>query len=146
MQRRNNYNPKRRLRTMAWNGAHGVRLAELAAQVCYGGNPEHKRSPGDFGLTPPALPRRGKTLCDDVNIFRRTEALSLLRDGLRCGLVDARWDGSGWPQLVWAVTADGQPLEAQREADGRYHGYPMPEADPLRTAVVEYWKTRCLTG
>jgi hypothetical protein len=26
----------------------------LASRVSYGSNPEHKRHPGDFGLTPPA--------------------------------------------------------------------------------------------
>lgn len=33
---------------------------------------------------------------------------------------------NGWPQIVWAVTDRGQPLEAQREGDAIYHGYPMP--------------------
>ena len=28
--------------------------SELAEKVSYGGNPEHKMNPGDFGLTPPA--------------------------------------------------------------------------------------------
>jgi len=55
--------------------------------VTYGGNPEHKRNPGDFGLTPAASPRRDKTLCDGVNIFQRAVALKLLREGVRRGLV-----------------------------------------------------------
>lgn len=37
-------------------------LAKLASQVKYGGNPEHKRNPGNFGLTPPSGPRPGKSL------------------------------------------------------------------------------------
>ena len=32
------------------------RLADLSERVSYGGNPEHKKNPGDFGLTPPASP------------------------------------------------------------------------------------------
>ena len=46
---------------------------------------------------------------------------------------------NGWPQNVWAVTEKGEPLEAQRESDGIYHGYPMPEADPFREEVLERW-------
>jgi hypothetical protein len=53
--------------------------ARLADAVQYGGNPEHKRNPGDFGLTPPASPRPDKTLCDTVELFERSEALRLLR-------------------------------------------------------------------
>ena len=95
----------------------------MADQARYGGNPEHKRTPGDFGLTPPSLPRQGKTLCDSVRIFARDAAASLLKEGLRRGLVSVQERG-GWPQNVWAVTPDGVPLEAQREGDGIYHGYP----------------------
>ena len=51
-------------------------------RVKYGGNPEHKRNPGDFGLTPPSQPRADKTLCDEVAVFKRTTALRLLRKGI----------------------------------------------------------------
>ncbi len=46
---------------------------------------------------------------------------------------------NGWPQNVWAVTGKGEPLEAQLEGDGVYHGYPMPEADPFRDKILERW-------
>ena len=133
------FNPKRRIMPEAMVRDRAELLAGLAARVGYGGNPEHKRDPGDFGLTPPAFPRRGKSLCDDAGLFRRSDALALVRVGLRMGLVDARWDGQGWPQLVWAVLRD-MPLEAQREAEGCYHGYPMPQKDPLREFVLERWR------
>jgi hypothetical protein len=48
-------NPKRRLRAAA--GADEARQATLRAlseRALYRGNPDHKRSPGDFGLTPPS--------------------------------------------------------------------------------------------
>jgi hypothetical protein len=141
MQRHLRYNPKRGVAAPEASPQRRAVLAQLAREVRYGGNPEHKRNPGDFGLTPPAEPRRGKTLCDDAKIFRRSEALLLLREGLRRGLVDARWTGEGWPKLVWAVDANGTPLEAQREADGTYHGYPMPKGDPLRSTVTALWAT-----
>jgi hypothetical protein len=51
----------------------------LWRSVTYGGNPEHKRNPGDFGLTPPAQGRKDKTLCDTVEVFERQNALEHLR-------------------------------------------------------------------
>lgn len=78
----------------------------------------------------------GKTLCDAVGIFSSTEALELLRDGFRRKLV-SRQQRDGWPQNVWAVTAAGEPLEAQLEGNGIYHGYPMPDNDPLREVILE---------
>ena len=67
--------------------------------------------------------------------------MSLLQAGIRCGLVsELRY--TGYPQNVWAVSAEGVPLEAQLEnsANGTYHGYPMPEADPFRDIVAARWK------
>ena len=104
----------------------------------YAGNPEHKRRPGDFGLDPPSSPRPGKTLCDSVQIFTRSEALQLLREGIEKGTFSEQ-TRDGWPQNVWAVTQDGYPLEAQLEGQGSYHGYPMPESDPFRDKVLERW-------
>src|SRR5581483_8636497 len=82
---RNSFNPKRALHDpAALSPAQVERWAEAAH---YSGNPEHKRNPGDFGLTPPAAARMGKTLCDKAGIFSRSTALELLRDGFRRGLV-----------------------------------------------------------
>jgi hypothetical protein len=75
--RYNQFNPKRRPLTPDANEL--ARLSALAKVVTYGGNPEHKRNPGDFGLTPPSDPRRAKSLCDAANIFSRTVAHSLLQ-------------------------------------------------------------------
>jgi hypothetical protein len=117
-------------------------LERLASTVRYGGNPEHKQNPGNFGLQPPACPRRHKTLCDKAGIFNRELALSLLQAGIRCGLVSELRD-TGYPQNVWAVSAEGVPLEAQLEnaGNGTYHGYPMPAEDPFRDIVAAKWKT-----
>ena len=114
--------------------------SDLAGRVRYGGNPEHKMNPGDFGLTPPNDPRLGKSLCDNVDIFSRKKALEHLKLGLRKGLISDRFIGE-WPKNIWSVTDKDQPLEAQLEnqADGTYHGYPMPEGDPLAAEVVERW-------
>jgi hypothetical protein len=112
----------------------------LAGRVGYGGNPEHKRYPGDFDLIPPSAPRADKTLCDAVNITTRAAALAALREGVRRGLVSRARRGD-FPQNVWSVTADGIPLEAQLEnrETGTYHGYPLPEHDEFRATVLRAW-------
>jgi hypothetical protein len=138
--RRRTYNPKRKL-AVEGTASLTARFDELS----YGGNPGHKRNPGDFGLTPPSAPRPKKSLCDDAGISRRREALDLLRAGARAGLVSQRKSVAGsWPQNIWAVTDDNIPLEAQLENPelGVYHGYPMPPEDPFREQVLRYWKCR----
>jgi hypothetical protein len=137
--RYNQFNPKRRPLTPDANEL--ARLSALAEVVTYGGNPEHKRNPGDFGLTPPSDPRRSKSLCDAANIFSRTVAHSLLQKGLQKGLVSDR-NVDGWPKNIWAVTESGIPLEAQLENPVlcSYHGYPMPDSDPLASEVVKRWR------
>jgi hypothetical protein len=139
MQRRNNqFNPKRRLREHT--EVDLAVCAELASKVSYGGNPEHKKNPGDFGLIPPSGPRAGKSLCDIAQIVSRKEALEYLKQGLTKGLISDRHKGQ-WPQNVWAVTGDGIPLEAQLEnpESGSYHGYPMPPSDPMAEEVLQRW-------
>ena len=132
------FNTKRRF--LQISSEDSMRLSELAKTVMYGGNPEHKKDPGDFGLTPPSGPRLGKSLCDVAGIFHRSVACDLLKAGLRKGLVSDR-DTNGWPKNIWAVSKSGVPLEAQLENQilGIYHGYPMPESDPLASEVVKRW-------
>ncbi len=134
--KRNVYNPKRSIDDVP----DKAKLETMANQVQYGGNPEHKRNPGDFGLTPPGSPRPDKTLCDGANILTRDLALSLLKSGIRRGLVSMQLR-RGFPQNVWAVTEQGVPLEAQLENSdsGTYHGYPMADADPFREIVLARW-------
>ena len=117
-----------------------ARLSKLADVVGYGGNPEHKRTPGDFGLTPPAQPRADKTLCEGANVVTKSEAERLLKEGVRRGLVSVQKRGQ-FPQNIWAVTHSGYPLEAQLENQqlGIYHGYPVPHTDPFGEVIVEYW-------
>jgi hypothetical protein len=135
--KRATFNPKRRVA----DNPVMVELERIEAAVRYGGNPEHKRNPGNFGLNPPASPRPHKTLCDEAGIFDRETALRLLKQGIRSGLVSAA-RGGNYPQNVWAVSQEGIPLEAQLEnaGNGTYHGYPMPEEDPFRDVVMAKWK------
>jgi hypothetical protein len=76
-------------------------------------------------------------------VFSVAQALAVLREGIRRGLVSEQ-QRNGFPQNVWAVTPDGIPLEAQLEnsESGIYHGYPIPENDPFRDAVLARWNAR----
>ncbi|MBF0438321.1 MAG: hypothetical protein HQL93_04280 [Magnetococcales bacterium] len=136
----NSFNLKRQIRQAPRNNNEEELLNDLAGRVGYGGNPEHKRNPGDFALTPSSSPRPDKTLCDDAAIFSRSEAVALLQKGVRKGLISIR-EKNGWPQNIWAVSVQGGPLEAQLEnaERGVYHGYPMPQADPFRQDVLNRW-------
>lgn len=133
------FNSKRKIKKLT--DVELQHCSELAEKVSYGGNPEHKMNPGDFGLIPPSGPRPGKSLCDSVKIFSKKTALEYLRAGLRQGLISERCNGE-WPQNIWSVTNKGVALEAQLENPeiGTYHGYPMPESDPLAAEITKLWK------
>ena len=135
--KRKSYNPKHSFAAVP----QPSEVDRWVNSVNYGGNPEHKRNPGDYGLTPPSSPRPDKTLCDLAGIFKREQAIRLLQEGIRRGLVSQQ-NRSGYPQNVWAVTEDDIALEAQLEnaGNGTYHGYPLPEDDPFREKVIEKWK------
>ncbi|MCB1130054.1 MAG: hypothetical protein KDN05_02930 [Verrucomicrobiae bacterium] len=136
--RRKSFNFKRRFATTP---PDAEALVRLAGRLDYGGNPAHKRNPGDFGLTPPAQPRDDKSHCDTVLIFNRSEALRLLKKGVEKGMI-SEWDGTGFPKNIWSMTSSGYPLEAQLENSGKgtYHGYPLDENDDFRDAVIAKWK------
>jgi hypothetical protein len=137
---RERFNPKREI---ADPSPPATELNALGARIGYGGNPEHKRNRGDFGLVPPSAPRPDKTLCDATGIFTQAAALAALREGLRRGLL-SRAHRNSFPQNIWSMTADGILLEFQLENRemGTYHGYPMPENDPFREAVLKVWRFR----
>jgi hypothetical protein len=112
----------------------------LALRARYGGNPEHKKNPGDFGLSPPSYPRKCKSLCDNAKIVSKDEALRLLKEGFKRGLISVQKKNE-WPQNVWAISDRNIPLEAQLENNqlGIYHGYPMPASDPFSEEVRRKW-------
>ena len=143
MRPRRTVNPKRKLRPVPAAAQTVEQLKALSKAASYGGNPEHKRNPGDFALSPPAMPRQGKSLCDDAQIFNRAEALRLVKKGLERGIVSVQ-ERNGWPQNVWAVAENGVPVEAMLEnaETGAYHGYPMLPIDPLIENVVARWKAQ----
>ena len=140
MKKRTSFNSKRRFYDVRAKWKYQGTLEELADRATYGGNPEHKRKPGNFNLSPPSRPRPDKTLCDTVSIFDRNVAEELLKSGMRRGMISEQ-ERDGWPQNVWVVTERGNVLEAQLENQetGAYHGYPLQESDPFREAVLTKW-------
>ncbi|KMO16112.1 hypothetical protein [Methylobacterium platani] len=141
-QRTTKFSPNRKIVSEPPPEADRIRLAN---EIGYGGNPEHKRHAGDFDLNPPAQPRLGKTLCDDANIHARAQAIELLREGARRGLISVQAGAGGrFPKMIWAVTEGGVAMEAQIENPemGIYHGYPMPKHDPLEQEVHRLWIER----
>lgn len=114
-------NPKRRI-------AQHVpieRREMMISQATYSGSPQHKRNPGDFGLTPPAQPRPGASLCDEAGIESKRQAIDLLKRGIDAGMVSETLGAGGrWPKHIWAVSKSGIPFEAQlgNPESGTYHG------------------------
>jgi hypothetical protein len=55
-------------------------------------------------------------------------------------MVSKRFVGE-WPQYVWYVTGDGEPLEAKLSnfEQGVYHGYPLQRNDKFRDVVLKRW-------
>jgi hypothetical protein len=134
-------NPKRRIVPFAEQPAE--QRADLATRIRYGGNPEHKMNPNDYGLTPQASPRPGKSLCDGSGPFSKAAAETLLRMGASKGMVSVQ-RRSGWPQNIWAISAAGVAFEAQLEnaVQGVYHGYPMALEDDFRKLILTEWNRR----
>ena len=141
MNRRAGYNPKRKLAPM---DAETARLIEeRLGRMVYTGNPEHKKYPNDYGLTPPASPRPGKTLCDEPAAIPKADAETLIGDGIKLGMVSVQ-RRNGWPQNIWAVREPSDVFEAQLEnsEQGHYHGYPMPADDDFQAVVLAEWRRR----
>lgn len=114
----------------------------LREHAGYEGIAYHKRTPGDFGLTPPAAPRPDKTLCDEANVARRALADALLAQALDGGLVSDAEGAPGFPKQMWVVDENGQVFEAMYGGSrtGLYHGYPIRRSDPFFDEVVRAWE------
>lgn len=135
------YERSRKLAALPQTDAERRALADLAVHVVYTGNPNHKRNPGNFNLTPPAAPRPGKTLCDEAGILKKEEAQRLLHEGVRKGLISEQRRGErNFPQNIWAVKG-GIVVEAMLEnnMNGTYHGYPALSDDPLTASIIKRW-------
>lgn len=137
------FNPKRTVLSTDKYTELKETLKRKSQWLKYEGKAEHKRNPGDFNLTPPACGRSDKSLCDWSRIFSYKDALRLLREGYAKGLVDIR-ENNGWPRHIWAVADGDIVLEGKPSVSGEatYHGYPLPQSDPICQEILEKWKVR----
>lgn len=133
---------RRTERTMRATRLTEEEKTSLRAGASYEGSPFHKRSPGDFGLTPPSAPRLDKTLCDEARIFLRAPAGDLFARAIEGGLVSESEGAPGFPKQLWVVADDGQVFEAiyGGSRTGAYHGYPIRRSDPFFDEVTTAWE------
>ena len=134
---------RRRIREGLLSEEERVGLQQRAA---YEGSPFHKRSPGDFGLTPPAAPRPDKTLCDEAGVTTRSAADALFTRAIGAGLVSEATAGDGFPKQLWVVEDGRQPRAFEAiyggSRAGRYHGYPIRRSDPFFEVLLSEWRKR----
>lgn len=99
-------------------------LRHMAETARYGGAAYHKLRPGDYGFDPPVSPRPSKAVCDDKRIVLRDEAETLLRQGIRKGMISRPAPGQ-LPKYVWTVDGNGDVYEAKTKPGQEtvYHGY-----------------------
>lgn len=115
--------------------------AFLREQAFYEGSPYHKRNPGDFGLTPPAMPRPDATLCDEAGVVDSATARHLFTATIEHGLVSDSGT-EDFPKELWVVDNDGQVFEAMYGGSrtGAYHGYPIRRSDPWFDVITQAWR------
>lgn len=134
---------KRTVRKIRAERLSAQERAFLLQAATYEGSAQHKRNPGDFGLTPPSSPRPDKTLCDEAGIFHKQRAGELLRSAIEHGIVSEAFTGDGFPKQLWIY--DGvNVFEAMHggSTSGSYHGYPIRKSDPLFDELLEAWNAR----
>ena len=140
MNKRKGFNPKRKLCKLSDTSLSAYK--GMGKIVQYGGNPEHKCRPNDYGLTPMRNPRPGKTLCDAEGEFKKASAEKLLKAAFEHGMCSEQTRGQ-WPQNVWVVEGTiAFEAELENRELGVYHGYPMPGADPFLGVVLAEWERR----
>lgn len=101
----------------------------------------HKKEPNNFGLIPPASPRKDKTLCDEAGIFEKQVAFDLFQRAIEIGLVSAKDKRDGFPAQIWVVDDNGRVFELiyGGSREGRYHGYPIRRSNPLFDKISAAW-------
>ena len=142
MPRRSGNNPKRRI--MSETDIDPAALDRILNEARYVGSAHHKRTPGDYGFTPPANPRPNKSHCDGRRRINADEARNLFQEGVKRGMVSPFAMGE-LPKYVWAVDDEERAYEAKAERTGlRYHGYELGNDDEaMRRLVIAEWKARC---
>lgn len=137
--KRQGNNPKRRV---ASAGAINPEIRGNLFRARYVGSAHHKSNPADYGFIPPVNPRRGKSLCDDIRVITRQEAIDLFSFGIHLAMI-SNYQVNGLPKFVWAVDGYGEAYEAKLGDDGfSYHGYGLDRDDPFRENIIAEWRRR----
>lgn len=114
--------------------------AFLRANARYEGSPDHKRNPGDFGLTPPANPRKDRTLCDEAEVYVLAQATALFARAIDGGLVSEGTGRHEFPRRMWLVAEHHVfELKLGGSVAGRYHGFPVRRSNPYYDLIVQAW-------
>jgi hypothetical protein len=123
---------------------------EKGAAATYEGSNYHKRYPEAWSLTRPNPPRPYTSKCEDLLLIQRhsgpdpellIEIHKLIVEAFQKGTISAGIE-RGWPSCFWAVTSDGQIVEAHRgtRGAGKYHGYPFKSTKDFESEIRKRWK------
>lgn len=139
--KRQGNNPKRRLAPAT--SLDEQQLEVLTTRASYVGSGHHKRNPADYGLER-TNPRPTKSLCDLNRSITLGQARTLLKTGVRAGMVSELAE-DGFPKFIWCVDESETVYEAKTnpKAPGKYHGYPLEAEDDFCAHVSAAWKKRC---
>jgi hypothetical protein len=142
MTKRQSNRPDRRI--LPANALDPAEVKRIALDARYGGSAIHKLHPGNYGFHPPTNPRPSKPLCDDRRPIPDTEAATLMREGIRKGMISQTEPGQ-LPKYVWAVDEWGEVYEAKTKPgqETLYHGYRLGDDErQMRAEVLSEWKKR----
>ena len=137
--KRQGNNPKRRIAVEVTPQT----LASLS-KVRYSGSALHKTKLADYDFNPPVNPRPKKSVCDDLRVIGKIEAVKLFRAGIARHMVST-YLINGLPKYVWAVDDFGEPYESKlSKATGEYYGYRLSEDKDgeMRSQVIKTWESR----
>ena len=110
----------------------------------YVGSAIHKSKPANYGFNPPVSPRHHKSVCDDIRVIMKEEAIELFHGGIARGMVST-YLINGLPKYVWAVGSDGEAYEAKlSKGTINYYGYRLEDTRDkrMRMLVIEEWSSR----
>ena len=141
--KRQGNDPKRRI---ARPGHTTPEVRDRISTARYVGNAIHKSKPANYGFNPPVSPRHHKSVCDDIRVIRKEEAIELFQAGIARGMVSTCLI-NGLPKYVWAVDSDGEAYEAKlSKGTINYYGYRLEDTRDkrMRRLVTEEWSFRNL--
>ncbi len=139
--KRQGNNPKRRIALPEQIASEDQARLSTARYV---GSAIHKSNPANYGFNPPVSPRHHKSLCDDIRVIRKEEAMELFQAGIARGMVSIHLI-NGLPKYVWAVDSHGEAYEAVlSKGTSDYHGYRLEDTRDkrMRAQVIEEWSLR----